>query len=63
MKRTIPDKYLDTNLKAMLSAEVFEPEPDEIEEPEKESILHINKFISFFKRKYKLEVSITKEDT
>ena len=40
MKQTIPDKYLNTNVRAMIGGGIVESEPEEIEEPEKEPILH-----------------------
>ena len=63
MKQTIPDKYLNTNVRAMIGGGIVESEPEEIEEPEKEPILHLNKLISCFKKNYRLEVTIIKEDT
>ena len=69
MKSSIPDKYLNTNVRAMinggsLESESEQPEqPEEPEQPEKQSILYLNKLISFFRKKYRLEVSIIKEDS
>ena len=66
MKSSIPDKYLNTNVRAMInggSLESESEEPEEPEQPEKQSILYLNKLISFFRKKYRLEVSIIKEDS
>jgi len=66
MKSSIPDKYLNTNVRAMInggSLESESEEPEESEQPEKQSILYLNKLISFFRKKYRLEVSIIKEDS
>lgn len=57
---TIPDKYLNTNVRAMISGGLPESKSVEIQ---KKPILHLNKLISFFKKRYRLEVSFTKEDT
>tara|TARA_Y100000389_G_scaffold179844_1_gene194259 strand:+ start:1544 stop:1744 length:201 start_codon:yes stop_codon:yes gene_type:complete len=66
MKSSIPDKYLNTNVRAMISGGLLESESKELEEPEeprKKPILYLNKLISCFKKKYRLEVSIIKEDS
>ena len=57
----IPDKYLNTNVRAMISGGKEESEKSEPET--KKPILHLDKFFSFFKKKYRLEVSLFKEDT
>jgi hypothetical protein len=58
---TIPDKYLNTNVRAMISGGIEESEESEPED--QQPILHLNKMISCFKKKYRLEVSLFKEDT
>jgi hypothetical protein len=63
MKSSIPDKYLNTNVRAMISGGLLESESEEPEEPEKKPILYLNKLISCFRKKYRLEVSIIKEDS
>ena len=66
MKSSIPDKYLNTNVRAMINGGSLESEsgePEEPEEPGKKPILYFNKLISCLKKKYRLEVSIIKEDS
>jgi len=57
---SIPDKYLNTNVRAMISGGLPE---STTEDPQRKPILHLHKLISFFKKRYRLEVSLTKEDT
>lgn len=56
---TIPPKYLNTNVRAMLSGGVEEKQPV----LEKTHILHLDKLFSFLRKSYRLEVKITKEDS
>lgn len=54
----IPDKYLNTNVRAMLNGGIKEePEP----EPEPEYVFLLDKLISFFKNKYRLEVKLSRK--
>ena len=52
----IPEKYLNTNVRAMISGGIKE-------EPEKEYFFHLDTFFSFFKKVYRVEIKIFKEDT
>jgi|TARA_B100000085_G_C18560117_1_gene519163 hypothetical protein len=56
----IPDKYLNTNVRAMLDGGIKEEEPPV---PEKHYILRLDKLFSFLKKSYRLEVSIIKEES
>ena len=58
---TIPNKYLNTNVRAMINGGMEESEKSD--PSEQQPILHLDKFFSFFKKKYRLEVSLFKEDT
>ena len=64
MKSSIPDKYLNTNVRAMVSVGLPEPEtePDveEIPDPPRKPILHLDTVISFFKKSLRLEVKFTR---
>ena len=53
----IPEKYLNTNVRAMLNGGKVENEP----EPEPDYVLHLDKLISCFKKKYRVELKIIKE--
>lgn len=69
MKSSIPDKYLNTNVRAMVSGGLPEPEPnpepdvEEIPDPPRKPILHLDTVISFFKKSFRLEIKFTREDT
>ena len=58
----IPDKYLNTNVRAMINGGTEVSETSE-SKPEQKPILHLDKLFSWFKKKYRLEVSLFKEDT
>lgn len=51
----IPEKYLNTNVRAMLTGGKVE------NEPEPDYVLHLDKLISCFKKKYRVELKIIKE--
>ena len=56
--RQIPSKYLNTNVKAMISGGSsvgVEPET-------KPYVLHLFRVFSFLKKRYKVEVLVSKED-
>jgi hypothetical protein len=53
----IPEKYLNTNVRAMLGGGNVENEP----EPEPDYVLHLDKSISCLKKKYRVEIRIIKE--
>ena len=58
----IPEKYLNTNVRAMLGGgNVDEPEPQP--EPEPEYVFYLNKIFSCFKKKYRLELKVIKEQS
>jgi|TARA_B100000902_G_scaffold397634_1_gene462018 hypothetical protein len=54
----IPEKYLNTNVRAMLSGGNVETEP----EPEPEYVLCLDKLFSCFKKKYRVKLKIIKEE-
>lgn len=51
----IPERYLNINVRAMISGGT--------QEPEKKYIFHLNKLVSLFKRTYQVEIKISREDT
>ncbi len=51
----IPEKYLNINVRAMISGGT--------QEPEKKYIFCFDKLVSFFKRTYQVEIKISREDT
>ena len=53
---SIPEKYLNTNVRAMLSGGNVETES------KPEYVLHIDRIISFFKKKYRVEFKVIKEE-
>jgi hypothetical protein len=53
----IPDKYLNTNVRAMLSGGNVETKP----EKEPEYVFYLDKLFSCFKKKYRVELKIIKE--
>lgn len=55
MNPKIPKKYLNNNVQAMLSGGQ--------ETAIKQYTLHLDKIISFFRNKYRVEIKISKEDT
>lgn len=56
----IPEKYLNTNVRAMLGGgNVDEPEP----EPEPEYVFCLDKIFSCFKKKYRVELKVIKEQS
>ena len=57
----IPDKYLNNNVRAMVSGGITELETTE-PEPE-QPIFHLNKILYWFSKKYRLDVSIFKEES
>lgn len=52
----IPEKYLNTNVRAMLSGGNVETKP------QPKYVLHLDKLISCFKEKYRVEIKIIKEE-
>lgn len=58
MSSSIPDKYLNTNVQAMLIGG-----KEESPVQEKTYVLQLNKLFSFLRKRYRLEVTITKEDS
>lgn len=60
MTSSIPDKYLNTNVQAMLIGGVLK---EESPVQEKNYVLQLNKLFSFLRKSYRLEVTITKEDS
>ena len=52
----IPEKYLNTNVRAMLSGGNVETES------KPEYVLHLDKIISCFKKKYRVEFKVIKEE-
>lgn len=53
MTSSIPDKYLNTNVRAMLIGGI----------QEKEYILRLDQLFSFRKKNYRLEFRLTKEES
>jgi len=54
----IPEKYLNTNVRAMLGGgNVDEPEP------EPEYVFYLDKIFSCFKKKYRVELKVIKEQS
>jgi hypothetical protein len=66
MKSSIPDKYLNNNVRAMVSGGLpkseIKPEQEKIPESIKKPILHLNTVFSFFRKNFRLEVKFTKEE-
>ena len=60
MTSSIPDTYLNTNVQAMLIGGVLK---EESPVQEKNYVLQLNKLFSFLRKSYRLEVTITKEDS
>ena len=60
MTSSIPDKYLNTNVQAMLIGGVLK---EESPVQEKNYVLQLNKLFSILRKSYRLEVTITKEDS
>lgn len=52
----IPEKYLNTNVRAMLSGGNVETKS------QPKYVLHLDKLISCFKEKYRVEIKIIKEE-
>jgi len=60
MTSSIPDKYLNTNVRAMLIGGIQETETPV---QEKEYILRLDQLFSFRKKNYRLEFRLTKEES
>lgn len=57
---SIPNKYLNTNVRAMISGGTSQ---EELPVQEQTHILHLDKLFSFLRKSYRLEVKLTKEDS
>ena len=56
----IPDKYLNNNVRAMVSGGIKDLKKPK---PEQQPIFHLNKILYWFAKKYRLDVSIFKEES
>lgn len=58
----IPEKYLNTNVRAMLSGGNVETEPETEPQPEPNYVFRLDHLISCFKKRYRVELKIIKEE-
>ncbi len=56
----IPEKYLNTNVRAMLRGDIVESEPES--EPEPDYVFHLDRLITCFRKTYRLEIKLIEEN-